>query len=75
MKGNHPQSDSRLPQATGRAFDLANDSVVKLWDVALGPLTKKRRTVGGMAGFGFVLFWEISILKCLCQKIKTCVLT
>lgn len=41
MKGNHPQSDSRLSQATGRAFDLANDCVVKLWDVALGPLTKK----------------------------------
>lgn len=46
MKGNHPQSDSRLPQATGRAFDLANDSVVKLWDVALGPLTKKMKNSG-----------------------------
>lgn len=64
MTGNHPQSDSRLPQATGRAFDLANDSVVKLWAVALGPLIEDQWEE-----------WLALVLSCSgrFQSLNTCV--
>lgn len=74
MKENHPQSGSRLSSSHGRLSHLPKDSVIKLWDVALDPLTNGR-TMGGVAewfcpGSGRFQSLNIRVKKKLCSHFQ-----